>query len=167
MLFFWRFVTGNSDDHLYSLPRESHLTWKLPPDVIIGCGWVPVIYYHYLLSDKSIQPWVHAQALRYIAITTENAIEVDIDDFQVENNIVPLKVKVPSPAAFIFQKGLVFTRRRNRLKSEKDLYYIFEVLTRCRELRNEIVKNFVDLKNKYTWYHKFKKNIDMHFSDRV
>jgi len=209
--------------------------------VVIGGGWVPVIFYHYLLSDKSIQPimtrdidlmvdnklpisgnksvdtllseagltyriggqqhspavkyegqidgheveiefLVHhsgrgdtkvvevqsglrAQALRYVAIAVENTIEVEIDDFEVEDEIWPLKVKVPSPAAFIFQKGLVFTRRRDRPKKEKDLYYIFEVLANCTELKGQIIKEFADLKNKYRWFNNFKKNIETHFSD--
>ena len=55
-------------------------------------------------------------------------MNVEIDDFYVGGEPRYLEVLVPTPAAFIFNKGLVFRRRNNHLKKAKDLYYIFDIL---------------------------------------
>lgn len=179
--------------------------------IIIGGGWIPLIYYHYLLADKSrepirtrdidlmvnlqlpvigsktvdqllvetgfkpnfksretppvicyegnidghdveiefltdqkgakedvvieVQEGLSAQSLRFISIPLNNVIEVEIDDIPVVEGFSSLKVKIPSPGAYIFHKGLVFARRWEKQKKAKDLYYIFDILANCLELR--------------------------------
>ena len=212
------------------------------PEIVIGGGWVPLIYYHYLLGDKSkdsirtididlmvkdklpvigsktldqllmdaglksvfktlytppiihyegtiddceveiefltdkkgskedvvieVQKGLHAEALQYISIALENVIEVEIDDFPVEGNTQHLRVKVPSPEAYILHKGLVFTRRKEKAKMAKDLFYIFDVLVNGSEIEGQIINGFKSLKVTYPkWFKNFVKNLEVYFSD--
>jgi len=164
--------------------------------IVVGGGWVPFLYYHYLVADKSrepirtrdidllvetrvpvlggksvdgllleagfrsvfrssdrppvihyegtiegedveiefltdqrgakedvvieVQEGLHAEALRFISIPIEHAIELTIDDFQIGREHHPFRVKVPSPEAYIFHKGLIFERRKDKEKRAKD-----------------------------------------------
>lgn len=212
------------------------------PDIVIGGGWAPLIYYHYLLGDKTknpvrtfdidlmvktnvpvkgnknidqllteaglkatfkstdtppiihyegalegcdieiefltdqegskpdvvieVQKGLHAEALRYISIVTDNTIAVTIDDFKNQEIEQPFQVKVPSPQAYIFHKGLVFDKRREESKKAKDLYYIFEVLTNCNTIEEKILSGLVELKGNYpAWFDKFLKNLSFNFAD--
>jgi len=212
------------------------------PDIVIAGGWAPLIYYHYLLSNKEIEPLrtkdidivvpnklekrpartideslieagfkprfksrhtlpavsyegniegseveiefltelrgsgedvvikvqegLNAQALRFISLLLENTIVVKIADYilpEGEN----LQVRVSTPAAFIFNKGLIFTRRNKRAKKAKDLYYIFDILANCQELHGEIIDSFSEFKENYhtSWLRRFIKNLNAYFSD--
>jgi hypothetical protein len=169
-------------------------------DIVIGGGWAPLIYCHYLLGDKTINPirtfdidlmvkntvpvrgemsvdqvltsaglstefksvdtppiihyegviencdveiefltdhkgstpdvvievqrGLHAEALRYISLATDNTITVTIDDFEDLEIPAPFQVIVPSPSSYIFHKGLVF-RRLCQLLSMASGNYIF------------------------------------------
>lgn len=210
-------------------------------EVVIGGGWVPLIYYHYLLGKTEVEPirtkdidlfvpervpligaqtidqlllqagfkvvfkshdtppaityegdidgyeveieflthqrgpkddvaievqnGLKAQALRFASISIDNAIEVEIDDFLRESGLLALKVKVPSPGAYIFHKGLVFPRRREEQKKAKDLYYIFDILANCPELRQRIINELKEQKQSHpSWFRTFEKNLRTHFS---
>jgi hypothetical protein len=212
------------------------------PTVIVGGGWAPLIYYHYLIKDKSkepirtkdidlfvkikipmlgdktvdqlliqsglqskfrnndippviyyegdiegeniviefltdqrgasdnivieVQKGLHAVALRFVSILLENTIEVEIDDLIVDGELQNLRIKIPSPEAYIFQKGLVFNRRRNPFKKAKDLYYIFDILANCPDLYKSIIDGLRLYKQKYSsWFPKFLKNMETYFSD--
>ena len=113
-----------------------------------------------------VQDDLHAQALRYMVVLIENSIKVSIDDLKIRNGEI-LKVRVPSPEAFIFQKGLIFVRRTRREKSAKDLYYIFDILSNCQELRENIIKGIHKFKRKYhsSWLSSFVSNLKRYFSD--
>jgi hypothetical protein len=202
-------------------------------EIVIGGGWVPLIYYHYLLADKSrepirtrdidlmvklklpvigsktvdqllmeagfkpnfksretpsviyyegnidgheveiefltvieVQKGLSAQSLRFISIPLTNVIEVEIDDIPVVDGSSALKVKIPSPGAYIFHKGLVFARRGRQQKKAKDLYYIFDILVNCLELRERIINELRELKKGYTpWFRRFIKNLEVNFSN--
>jgi hypothetical protein len=212
-------------------------------DIVIGGGWAPLIYYHYLLGDKTknpvrtfdidlmvkphmplraektidqlltdaglvteyksldtppiihyegivenccnveiefltdqlgskpdivieVQKGLHAEALRYISIATDNTVVVNIDDFQDPENCKLFQVTVPSPQAYIFHKGLVFEKRREELKKAKDLYYIFEVLLNCNAIETEIISGFSDLRTSYpAWFKKFLQNLNVYFAN--
>lgn len=211
-------------------------------EIVIGGGWVPLIYYHYLLADKSrepirtrdidlmvklklpvigsktvdqllveagfkpnfksretppvicyegnidgheieiefltdqrgakedvvieVQKGLSAQSLRFISIPLTNVIEVEIDDIPVGDGSPSLKVKTPSPGAYIFHKGLVFVRRKVQQKKAKDLYYIFDILANCLELRERIINELRELKKGYTpWFRRFIKNLEVNFSN--
>lgn len=210
--------------------------------IVIGGGWVPLLYYHYLLADKSkepirtrdidllvdinlpivgdktvdqlllkaglepkfkspdtppvihyegtidgleveiefltdqkgakddvvieVQKGLHAEALRFISIPINHVIEVTIDDFQIRGEYHPLRVKVPSPAAYIFNKGLTFKQRKEKQKKAKDLYYIFDILANCPELGEQIIKGFYGFEKEYSsWFALFMKNLKKNFSD--
>jgi len=211
-------------------------------DVVIAGGWAPLIYYHYLLNKKEIEPLrtkdidivvpeklakrknrsvdellseagfklkyksrhtppivsyegniqgyeveiefltnlsgsgsfsaikvqkgLNAQALRYMIILIDNSMKVSIDDFKTEEGKI-LEVRVPSPGAYIFQKGLIFVRRTRSEKSAKDLYYIFDIISNCRELHENIIEEMQKFKRKYhsSWLSRFVSNLKRYFSD--
>jgi len=211
--------------------------------IVIGGGWVPLIYYHYLLADKSrepirtkdidfmvnlklpvigsktvdqllveagfkpnfkgqeippvicyegnidgqeveiefltdqrgakedvvieVQKGLSAQSLRYISIPLTYVIEVEIDDIPFVEGSSSLKVKIPSPGAYIFHKGLVFVRRKRQQKKAKDLYYIFDILANCPELRERIIKELKELEKAFplTWFRRFIRNFEVNFSN--
>ena len=210
--------------------------------IVVGGGWVPLLYYHYLVADKSSEPirtrdidllvdtqvpvlggksvdsllleaglkpifrssdtppvihyegtidgeeveiefltdqrgakedvvlevqkGLHAEALRFISIPVIHAIEVTIDDFRIGGEYYPFTVKVPSPEAYIFHKGLIFERRRDRQKKAKDLYYIFDILANCPELRERIIKGLKGFEKEYpSWFSSFIRNLQRNFSD--
>lgn len=210
--------------------------------IVIGGGWVPLLYYHYLLADKSTEPirtrdidllvdievpiigeksvdrllleagfkptfkssdtppviyyegiidgeeveiefltdqrgarddvvievqkGLHAEALRFISIPISHAIEVTIDDFRIGGEYHPLRVKVPSPEAYIFHKGLIFERRKDRQKKAKDLYYIFDILANCPELKERIIEGLNGFEKEYpSWFSRFIRNLQKNFSD--
>jgi len=212
------------------------------PVIIIGGGWAPLIYYHYLIKDKSkesirtrdidlfvnnklpvlgnktvdqlliesglqakfksdnippvihyegqiegddvevefltdkrgarddavieVQKGLHATALRFVSIILDNAIEVDIDDLSVGGELQPLKIRVPSPEAYIFHKGLIFNRRLGKAKEAKDLYYIFDILANCDELEDRIIDGLKRLEKEYSkWFPRFLHNLENSFSD--
>jgi len=212
-------------------------------EIVIGGGWVPLIYYHYLLADKSREPirtrdidfmvnlklpvigsktvdqllieagfkpnftgqeippvmsyegnidgheveiefltgqrgakedvvievqnGLSAQSLRYVSIPLTYVIEVEIDDIPVVEGSSLLTVKIPSPGAYIFHKGLVFVRRKRQQKKAKDLYYIFDILANCPELRDRIIKELKELKKAFPlkWFRHFIKNLEVNFSN--
>ena len=218
-------------------PLRAYLT-----DIVIGGGWAPLIYYHYLLGDKTknpvrtfdidlmvktnvavkgdknidelltgagltakfksmdtppivhyegniegcdiviefltdqegskpdvvieVQKGLHAEALRYISIATDNTMAINIDDFTDKEMEQAFKVKVPTPQAYIFHKGLVFEKRKEEPKKAKDLYYIFEVLTNCNTIEEKIIAGLAELKGNYSaWFNRFRKNLSFNFAD--
>jgi hypothetical protein len=210
--------------------------------IVVGGGWVPLIYYHYLVADKSrepirtrdidlfvdikvpivgeksvdrllldagfkptfrsagippvihyegvingeeveiefltdqrgasdnvvieVQKGLYAEALRFASIPISHAIEVTIDDFWIGEEYHPLKIKVPSPEAYVFHKGLVFERRKSKEKSAKDLYYIFDILANCPEIKERIIQGLKKFEKEYPgWFSRFSKNIQKKFTD--
>ncbi len=113
-----------------------------------------------------VQKGLHAEALRFISIPIKHPIEVTIDDFRIGREYHPLKVKVPSPEAYIFHKGLIFGRRKDKQKKAKDLYYIFDILANCPELRERIIGGLKGFEKEYpSWFSGFIKNLRKSFSD--
>lgn len=113
-----------------------------------------------------VQPGLHAEALRYLAVMIENTIEVVIDDAPGTGAAAGLRIRLPSPAAFIFNKGLVFLRRRERLKKGKDPYYIFDLLAYREDFKERTVADLRCLGECYKkWFKTFKGNLAAAFSD--
>jgi len=113
-----------------------------------------------------VQNGLHAEALRFISILIGNVIEVTIDDAVSVGGLSAFKVKVPTPSAYIFHKGLIFTRRRDREKKAKDLYYIFDIITECSRIKSDIMAGFKDLSQKYpAWFQIFIKNLSLYFEN--
>jgi len=113
-----------------------------------------------------VQDDLHAQALRYMIILIDNSIKVSINDLKTEKGKF-LGVRVPSPGAYIFQKGLIFIRRTRPEKSAKDLYYIFDILSNCQELRENIIEDIHKFKRNYhsRWLSSFVSNLKRYFSN--
>jgi hypothetical protein len=211
-------------------------------EIIIGGGWAPLVYYHYLIKDKSkesirtrdidlfiktdlpilsgktvdqlleesglkanfksftippvvhyegcldgndvevefltdqkgakkdsvieVQKGLHATALRFVSIILENTIVVDIDDLYIDNKSFPLKIKVPSPQAYVFHKGLIYNRRLKKTKGAKDIYYIFDLLESYADREEKIMEGLIKFKETYPkWFEKFLKNMRNSFSE--
>ena len=66
-----------------------------------------------------VQKGLHAEALRYVSILVENTLELVIDYVGTIQDGPPIIVQVPTPAAYIFQKGLSVTRRRESKRRPK------------------------------------------------
>jgi len=111
-----------------------------------------------------VQKGLHAEALRFISIVIENVTEVTIDAAVIVGQSSPLIVKVPTPAAYIFHKGLVFRRRRKSEKKAKDLYYIFDIIAGCSQTMPAIMDDFAQLSRKYpAWFKTFIGNLSLNF----
>lgn len=73
---------------------------------------------------------------------------------------VSLAVRVPNPGAFIFHKSLVFVKRRERVKKEKDLYYVFFVLDAFPDWRELIAAELARFSTQNSsWFAKARKNL--------
>jgi len=113
-----------------------------------------------------VQPGLHAEALRYLTVLLENTIDVQIGDIPGVSAGSCLKARLPSPAAFIFNKGLVFPRRKEPVKSGKDLYYIFDLLSYSEDFREQVVGDLIRLAQRYRpWFKTFNSNLAAAFYD--
>ncbi|MCK5452990.1 MAG: hypothetical protein KAJ16_01440 [Calditrichia bacterium] len=112
-----------------------------------------------------VQQGLNAEALRYISLLVDHTMQVKIDDVGKYGVKTILRVKVPIPGAFVFQKGLVFPLRKEQAKKEKDLYYIFGVII-IDELRNQVIAEIKELSTIYpSWFKTFIKNLLNNFDD--
>jgi hypothetical protein len=115
---------------------------------------------------KKVQPGLHAEALRYISLVVENVTELTIEDISAAEDTGAMAVRVPTPAAYIFHKGLIYRRRRDPQKTYKDLYYIFDILTGCGDLKVSIIKDLGRLSKKHAaWFRRFVNHLDTDFTD--
>ncbi|HVR83169.1 MAG TPA: GSU2403 family nucleotidyltransferase fold protein [Planctomycetota bacterium] len=81
---------------------------------------------------REVQNGVGACELDYVEILLEDARDVPIPE-------TPLRVRVPTLAAYVYQKGLTFPMRQDRAKKEKDLANLFDVLQNFPELHGELL----------------------------
>jgi hypothetical protein len=116
-----------------------------------------------------VQNGLLAHPLRYADILISGAIEIAIDDHPLSTKTKSISIMTPSPAAFIFNKGLTFPRRQREVKKGKDLYYIFDILARCPELRGLILEGLSQLRQDNVaygkWFSAFRKNVSNAFQD--
>ncbi|MGD0855741.1 MAG: GSU2403 family nucleotidyltransferase fold protein [Dehalococcoidia bacterium] len=85
----------------------------------------------------TVQSGLIAQALRYLDIPLNNFRQIMINEHQ-SGLIFSATVKIPTLAAFVFQKSLIAPLRRNNYKEAKDLYYIFDLLDSTEDSRSQI-----------------------------
>lgn len=105
-----------------------------------------------------VQPDLTAQELHYVGLLLESPWPVDLA--VLTGGEVELTILVPRPDAFVFHKSLVFKDRRDRLKAEKDLYYIFFVLDAFPQWREAIDAELGRLAaHKPAWFKKSLKNL--------
>lgn len=115
-------------------------------------------------SAITVQRGLTAQSLRYLQILLENTKEMEIKD-TVSGLDISLVVRVPSPGAFIYQKGLTLPRRHSKVS--KDLYYIFDLLDSSKELRDSIPVEIKSLQSQYAakWFRSFITNLNKYFPE--
>lgn len=111
-------------------------------------------------GTREVQRGVTAQELRYLEIVLDNYREAPIPGTR-------LRVRVTSPAAYLYQKGLSFVRRAKAEKKAKDLSYLFDLLYNLPELRADALRDFPDLVSRYPdkWYKTFQRNLEKYFPD--
>jgi hypothetical protein len=93
-----------------------------------------------------------AQPLSYLTLSLQTTME-----FQTYSQEVG---KVVSPEAWIFHKGLTFTRRNSSSKSFKDLYGIWYVATQLGDLSDQALTKFNILSREHLkWLQTFQKQL--------
>ena len=116
----------------------------------------------------TVQRGLIAQALRYLQILLENTKKMEISD-TIDGSDINLVVTVPSPGAFIYQKGLTLSpsSRRTPAKVDKDLYYIFSLMDSSKELRDSIPAEISSFRSRYAarWFLNFVKNLNAYFPE--
>jgi hypothetical protein len=96
---------------------------------------------------------IHAQALSYIEMSLLEATPLMLPSGKV--------ISVVKPEAWVFHKGLTFTKRTAQVKKYKDLYGIWFVLTQLKEVSFAVQKALPKLmkKNPKPWTKTFKENL--------
>jgi len=115
-----------------------------------------------------VQHGLTAQALRYLEILLENTVKIRIDD-TVCGSHISLAVTVPSPAAFIYQKGLTLSpgSSRETYKVAKDLYYILGIVDCPDDVRDSIAAEICSFRSRYPpgWFDRFARNLIAYFPE--
>ena len=105
----------------------------------------------------SVQPGLTAQELRYVGLLLRDPWLVNLDDISDDGR--GLHIRIPNPSMFVMQKALAFPRRRDRVKAEKDLYYIFFVFEAFPKWRPLFAQGFKAVApDKRRW---FKRAVDL------
>jgi hypothetical protein len=109
-----------------------------------------------------VQPDLTAQELHYVGLLLDNPWAVDFD--ALTGGEVAYTALIPKPAVLVFHKALVFKNRRDRLKREKDLYYVFFVIDTFPRWRAEMTADLARLAaQKPVWFKKFRQNLESVF----
>lgn len=74
-----------------------------------------------------VQRGVSAQAVKFGQLLLEHTWQVSLRE--LTDGTMRGRLTIPTPAAFVLNKSLTFSRRRDPLKREKDLYYLFYVVS--------------------------------------
>jgi len=121
------------------------------------------------VSTLQIQEGVVAQALRYLNILLDNAIPVALGGQLRGGDAVKLRIRVPTPGAFIYHRGLAFVERNRPQMRGKDLYYVYEIWINHPRLQDDIVRQIAKLRDRYParWYRRFRANLEGQFSSDV
>ncbi len=119
-------------------------------------------------ATRRVQQGLTAQALRYLQILLDNTVKIGIDD-TICGSDINLAVNVPSPGAFIYQKGLVLSpgSHREPHKVAKDLYYILGIVDCPDDVRDSISAQICSFRSRYpaTWFDRFVRNLTSYFSE--
>jgi hypothetical protein len=93
-----------------------------------------------------------AQPLSYLTLSLQTTMKFQTCSYEVG--------KVVSPAAWIFHKGLTFTRRKSRSKMLKDLYGIWYVVTQLGDFSDQALIEFSFLAQQHPkWLQTFQKQL--------
>lgn len=104
-------------------------------------------------KDKNVLiAGVIAQPLSYLTLSLQTTIK-----FQTHSNVTG---NVVTPGAWMFHKGLTFTKRKSSLKILKDLYGIWYVASQLGEFSDHALDEFKDLTKQHPkWFKTFQKNL--------
>lgn len=93
-----------------------------------------------------------AQPLSYLTLSLNTIMK-----FQTYSN---LEGNVVTPAAWMFHKGLTFTKRKSSMKSLKDLYGIWYVASQLGVFSENAISELTVLANQHpNWFKTFRKNL--------
>jgi hypothetical protein len=104
-------------------------------------------------KDKNVLiAGVVAQPLSYLTLSLQTTVK-----FQTYSNI---NGNVVTPSAWIFHKGLTFTKRKSSLKILKDLYGIWYAASQLGEFSDQALNEFKCLAKQHPkWFKTFQKNL--------
>lgn len=104
-------------------------------------------------KDKNVViEGVVAQPLSYLTLSLEITLK-----FYTYSNVTR---NVVTPGAWIFHKGLTFTKRKSSLKILKDLYGIWYVVSQLGDFSDHALDEFKALANQHPkWFKTFQKNL--------
>lgn len=104
-------------------------------------------------KDKNVLiAGVVAQPLCYLTLSLQTTVK-----FQTYSNVTG---NVVTPGAWIFHKGLTFTKRKSSLKILKDLYGIWYVASQLGEFSDDALDEFNALTKQHSkWFKTFQKNL--------
>ena len=104
-------------------------------------------------KDKNVViAGVVAQPLSYLTLSLQTTLK-----FQTYSKVTG---NVVTPGAWIFHKGLTFTKRKSSLKILKDLYGIWYVASQLGEFSEHALDEFSDLAKQHPkWFKTFQKNL--------
>jgi len=111
---------------------------------------------------RSVQRGVTAQELRYVSMLLENKWSLSLA--VLSNGVMGGQVWIPTPGAYVVHKALVHGRRRERLKREKDLYYIFYVCDAFPDWHGRIQREISELIEQHpTWLRRCRRDLSQAF----
>lgn len=104
---------------------------------------------------------LRVQSLHYTSVLLENTMIVPVA--ALDGHLLP--VRVPTPAAFVFNKSLTFVQRKTPLKRAKDLYYVFGVLDSHQDSLPEFAAGMITLGERYPgrWYKRLTTDLTSRF----
>jgi hypothetical protein len=104
-------------------------------------------------KDKNVLiAGVVAQPLSYLSLSLQTKLK-----FQTYSNVTG---NVVTPGAWIFHKGLTFTRRKSNLKMIKDLYGIWYVASQLSDFSESATEEFKELARQHPrWFKTVQKNL--------
>lgn len=110
-------------------------------------------------KDKNVViAGVVAQPLSYLTLSLETTLKFQTYS-EVTGNVV-------TPGAWVFHKGLTFTKRKSSLKALKDLYGIWYVASQLGDFSNCALDEFQVLAKQHPkWFKTFQKNLRTWFKD--
>lgn len=110
-------------------------------------------------KDKNIViAGVVAQPLSYLSLSLQTTLKFQTY-LKVTGNVV-------TPGAWIFHKGLTFTKRKSSLKILKDLYGIWYVASQLGDFSNRALDEFSVLAKQHPkWFKTFQKNLQNWFDN--
>lgn len=111
-------------------------------------------------KDKNVViAGVVAQPLSYLTLSLQTTLK-----FQTYSKVIG---NVVTPGAWIFHKGLTFTKRKSSLKILKDLYGIWYVASQLGDFSDHALDEFKALEKQHPkWFKTFQKNLQNWF-DKV